>query len=409
MAFDQLKPAVTDNYSTQFTQGIRANLLALALMLDSVQSSFTGTVPTYAKRWNRATGILEEYSGTAWAALPIGSVTTTGTVTGGTFTSSGTGGTGGTYLLKNAAGNATGGTLSVDATNNVNLMTNTASTYLVLGTNSVAKLFLDSAGVLVPANNGTQNLGSSGNRFKDVYATSYTTSSFIYFSAGSGGYLVSNDANWGFVYRPSTDGVNGSHVFTNAAGAALASISSIGGGKLSTPVLEATYVLAVPGITNQTTFFAGSGDGATYSTHNTRMHLHWGLAIEDYAGNICGVYDARAGSWDVKGAFKFNGLDIASPGVGCTMYNRILMYRGSVYYNTTTRTQAVNMEVYATAATEIYFYLYPPGVGQTRAGNITMNAPGYCVLTILVPAGAGYYYDCNVFGAAASGVRCILQ
>ena len=69
MAFDSLKPATSDNYSTSFTQNIRGNFLALAMWLDSTQVSITGAVPTYAKRYNRSSGFTEEYGGSAWANL----------------------------------------------------------------------------------------------------------------------------------------------------------------------------------------------------------------------------------------------------------------------------------------------------------------------------------------------------
>ncbi|HWX66043.1 MAG TPA: hypothetical protein VNZ27_06370 [Rhodanobacter sp.] len=55
------------------------------------------------------------------------------------------------------------------------------------------------------------------------------------------------------------------------------------------------------------TLKSGTGDNATYALHNVRMQLHWGLGIADYAGNVQGVYDARAGIWDTKGGYKVNG------------------------------------------------------------------------------------------------------
>lgn len=71
MAFDQTKPATTDNYATEFIPGIKANLLALAMWLDSSLTSITGTIPTGFKRYNRTSGRIEEYSGSAWGNLTV--------------------------------------------------------------------------------------------------------------------------------------------------------------------------------------------------------------------------------------------------------------------------------------------------------------------------------------------------
>ncbi|HEV2681719.1 MAG TPA: hypothetical protein VGV14_14535, partial [Rhodanobacter sp.] len=68
-----------------------------------------------------------------------------------------------------------------------------------------------------------------------------------------------------------------------------------------------TGTVTVPSNAGTMTFKTGTGDNATYALHNVRMHLHWGLGIEDYAGNVQGVYDARAGIWDTKGGYKVNG------------------------------------------------------------------------------------------------------
>lgn len=90
MAIDFTKPATTDNYSTAFTQNIQANQNALAQWLDSTNTTITGTPPTFAKRFNRTSGLIEEYSGSVWAALApfaylqttgVGTQTVTGTVT----------------------------------------------------------------------------------------------------------------------------------------------------------------------------------------------------------------------------------------------------------------------------------------------------------------------------------------
>lgn len=72
MAIDFTKPATTDNYSTQFVPNIQNNIIALAQLLDSVQTTITGTPPTYAKRINRSSRVFEEYNGTAWGTFAMG-------------------------------------------------------------------------------------------------------------------------------------------------------------------------------------------------------------------------------------------------------------------------------------------------------------------------------------------------
>ena len=52
---------------------------------------------------------------------------------------------------------------------------------------------------------------------------------------------------------------------------------------------------------------AGTGDGASYSTFNIEIKCWWGLGIRDYADNVQGYYDARTGTWDVKGGYRVNG------------------------------------------------------------------------------------------------------
>lgn len=71
MAINFSTPTTTDNYLTGFVPNIQANQIALAQWLDSTNTTITGTAPTYAKRYNRASGYIEEYSGTAWANITL--------------------------------------------------------------------------------------------------------------------------------------------------------------------------------------------------------------------------------------------------------------------------------------------------------------------------------------------------
>ena len=71
MAIDFTKPATTDNYSTGVMPNIQANQTGLAQWLDSTNTTITGTPPTYAKRYNRTSGAIEEYNGASWAPIAV--------------------------------------------------------------------------------------------------------------------------------------------------------------------------------------------------------------------------------------------------------------------------------------------------------------------------------------------------
>lgn len=61
-------------------------------------------------------------------------------------------------------------------------------------------------------------------------ANNYTVGNQISFNNGGtgSGYIASANATWGMIHRPSVDGSSASHLFTNAAGALVASITSAG-------------------------------------------------------------------------------------------------------------------------------------------------------------------------------------
>lgn len=75
MAIDFTKPATTDNYSTAFVPNIQGNQTALAQWLDSSNVTITGTPPTFAKRYNRTSSAVEEWSGAAWAPIALHGLT----------------------------------------------------------------------------------------------------------------------------------------------------------------------------------------------------------------------------------------------------------------------------------------------------------------------------------------------
>lgn len=79
----------------------------------------------------------------------------------------------------------------------------------------------------------------------------------------------------------------------------------VGMSSLNAQAVRVSSLLGLPG-TGTNSFTAGTGDGATYSTYNTRLHLHYGLGIEDVTGNVKGLYDARAGRWTVQGGYTID-------------------------------------------------------------------------------------------------------
>lgn len=54
----------------------------------------------------------------------------------------------------------------------------------------------------------------------------------------------------------------------------------------------------------------GTGDGASYSTYNMSIRSHWGLGMVGHDGAVNGYYNARTGTWDVKGGYLVNGKPV---------------------------------------------------------------------------------------------------
>lgn len=104
MSYDATKPAIGDNYSTGYTQAIRDNFGELLKLCEG--STFVGTPPTGAKRYNGTNDLFEQYSG-GWVEMPLAYLK----LAGGTVTGS-TNFTGGLSVSSNAvwhAGNLTPG------------------------------------------------------------------------------------------------------------------------------------------------------------------------------------------------------------------------------------------------------------------------------------------------------------
>jgi hypothetical protein len=72
MAINFQKPAITDAYNTEFVPNIVNNMIGLARWLDSAQETISGSIPSYAKRMNRSSGLIEEYNGSAWLEFSTG-------------------------------------------------------------------------------------------------------------------------------------------------------------------------------------------------------------------------------------------------------------------------------------------------------------------------------------------------
>ncbi|VWC77638.1 phage tail fiber protein [Burkholderia aenigmatica] len=60
-------------------------------------------------------------------------------------------------------------------------------------------------------------------------------------------------------------------------------------------------------------FENGTGDGASYATHNFALKGWYGMGMRTFDGSVTGYYDFRAGKWDVKGGFYVNGARVWDP------------------------------------------------------------------------------------------------
>ena len=74
--------------------------------------------------------------------------------------------------------------------------------------------------------------------------------------------------------------------------------------------LTTTGTLTLPAHTGTVSIAAGTGDGATSSTYNTKLTVHYGLGLADNTGVIRGVYNARTGNLDLEGGYKWGGQSL---------------------------------------------------------------------------------------------------
>lgn len=78
-------------------------------------------------------------------------------------------------------------------------------------------------------------------------------------------------------------------------------------GATTTNEVQFTNTVFFPGSGAQ--FFAnGTGDGASYSTYNMKVHGHWSWAFEDHTNTIRGLLDFRTGILDMQGGFTTAGM-----------------------------------------------------------------------------------------------------
>lgn len=57
---------------------------------------------------------------------------------------------------------------------------------------------------------------------------------------------------------------------------------------------------------------SGTGDGASYTTHNIIFKGWFGMAMSTYDDSVQGFYNFRTGAWDVKGGYYVNGDPVAT-------------------------------------------------------------------------------------------------
>jgi hypothetical protein len=85
-----------------------------------------------------------------------------------------------------------------------------------------------------------------------------------------------------------------------ARGASTATATTFSGG------LTSSGTLTLPGVgVNMIT--AGTGDGASYGSHNFSLQGWWGMALRDFGGTVHGLYDFRTGNLTTDGVVSFSG------------------------------------------------------------------------------------------------------
>ncbi|MCP1540040.1 pyocin knob domain-containing protein [Methylorubrum extorquens] len=85
-------------------------------------------------------------------------------------------------------------------------------------------------------------------------------------------------------------------------------------GAISAPGISSSGDIGLASAHGTNRFMIGNADGASYTAHNVKMQLWYGLGLATYDGTVNGFYDSRAGVWDTKGVPRVNGQNVWYPG-----------------------------------------------------------------------------------------------
>lgn len=149
--------------------------------------------------------------------------------------------------------------------------------------------------------------------------------------------------------------------------------------------------VTVPG-TGINGFFSGTGDGASFTTYNTALKVWWGLGMMAYDGTINGYYDARAGTWNVKGGYQVNGNTVWHSGNLSP-----ITWASDITWNT-----GVNVKVPGESSFDLYtgsqWSVWDGGVGTSA---IFVPYGGQVQIGIAGSRGLGVVGNLGVSGAAS--------
>lgn len=245
MTTDFNKPVVGDAYTAVLPSVVTA-LQDLARGLDPVLTGTHTNIPTGAKRFNESGNTWERFNGTSWVALSVSyainisgtAATASALVNTNDYTikerlSFHNGGTGGGYLRSNDPVNGFVYRPSINGSSNLHTWTDSSGSGL---------LFLNTSGTLIAAGFSGSGAGLTGTASSlSIGGTAATASALVntnnytiketlnFYNGGTGsGYIQSNDATWGLIYKPSVNGSSASHLWVNNAGSFLASLNASG-------------------------------------------------------------------------------------------------------------------------------------------------------------------------------------
>jgi hypothetical protein len=382
MAIDFTHPIATDTESAVLAY-VRDNITAQALMLDSVQTTITGTPPTYAKRFEATTTAFQEWSGTAWANRKFngwlmdgaGNLSATGGISLGgtapvwasaakaldfTFTATGMDSAGRAFINFNAYESAAG-VWRYKSTDEAGLYTvNTDGSHSWATAPSGAinttitftdRMYLSPAGLAV-----TGTLSASGAGINSIQSNLTGAGNGFSLRATSGdGTVLSTrmyglELNWSVNRNSYVDFYRGGagndgHLRLGASGADVATISSAG--------------LAVTGTLSATGGFTGNAATATNVAYSglTGTVPTWN---QNTTGNAATATNVQAGATDGTYELGYKGLPPASVTTGAFAASD----RGKCVY----ATAGVTVPDATMAANDVVTII------NTTAGAITITA-----------------------------------